>query len=163
MGVEIGLPADNAGDEGDDCPTAGPFRVRLPSILNLTYERLQSDGIFLMENGHDLFMWIGRAVNPAILSTLFNEKSLENVDMTTLSICAENSDFSSRVAAVVAALRSDRKGRYMQLHFIREGDGYAEAYFARFLIEDRANFTGGNLTYNEYYSHLMRALAGLPG
>jgi len=163
MGAEIGLPADNAGDEGDDCPTAGPFRVRLPSILNLTYERLQSDGIFLMENGHDLFMWIGRAVNPAILSTLFNEKSLENVDMTTLSICAENSDFSSRVAAVVAALRSDRKGRYMQLHFIREGDGYAEAYFARFLIEDRANFTGGNLTYNEYYSHLMRALAGLPG
>lgn len=28
--------------------------------------------------------------------------------------------------------------RYMQLHFIREGDGYAEAYFARFLIEDRS-------------------------
>jgi hypothetical protein len=25
----------------------------------------------------------------------------------------------------------------MQLHFIREGDGYAEAYFARYLIEDR--------------------------
>lgn len=58
--------------------------------------------------------------------------------MTTLSICAENSDFSSRVAAVVAALRADRKARYMQLHFIREGDGYAEAYFARFLIEDRS-------------------------
>jgi len=36
-------------------------------------------GIFLLENGHDLFMWIGRAVNPAILSTLFNEKSLEGV------------------------------------------------------------------------------------
>ena len=79
--------------------------------------------------------------------------------MTTLSICADNSDFSSRVAAVVSALRSERKGRYMQLYFIREGqllvltlkvmprvhiylfmcvgDGYAEAYFARFLVEDR--------------------------
>ena len=35
----------------------------------------------------------------------------------------------------------------MHLHFIREGDGYAEAYFARYLVEDRANFPGGALSY----------------
>ena len=44
MGADIGLPSDNA-DDADECPTAGPFRVRLPSILNLSYERLQSDGL----------------------------------------------------------------------------------------------------------------------
>jgi len=42
--------------------------------------------------------------------------------------------------------------RYMHLHFIREGDGYAEAYFARYLVEDRANFPGGALSYTEYFS-----------
>lgn len=134
MGADIGVPSDNAGD--DDVPTAGPNRVRLPSILNLSYERLSSSGIFLLENGHDLFMWIGRGVNPAIISTLFGVPSLEGADPAKLAIIPENSDFSSRVNAVIMALREERS-HYLQLHFIREGDGYAEAYFARFLIEDR--------------------------
>ncbi len=133
MSTDIGLPSDNADDE---CPTAGPFQVRLPAILNLSYERLASDGIFLMENGYDMFMWIGRNVNPAIISTLFGVPSLEGVDVSAMSILAENSDYSSRVNAVIVALRDDR-ARYMQLHFIKEGDNYAEAYFARYLIEDR--------------------------
>jgi hypothetical protein len=59
-----------------------------------------------------------------------------SVDTRTLSIQADNSDYSSRVHALVEALRAERS-RYMQLHFIKEGDGYAEAYFARFLVEDR--------------------------
>ena len=53
--------------------------------------------------------------------------------------------------------------RYMQLHFIREGDGYAEAYFARYLIEDRANFSGGGMSYTEYHAHVSRAVSGMPG
>eukprot|EP01038_Epipyxis_sp_PR26KG_P006349 gene6349-8746_t len=159
MSSDIGVPSDNA---DDDCPTAGPLQVRLPAILNLSYERLISEGIFLVENGCDMFMWIGRNVNPAIISTLFGYQSLDNVDISTLAIQPGNSDFSSRVFAVVLALREDR-ARYMQLHFIREGDGMAEAYFARFLIEDRANFNGGNLSYTEFHSHVTRAISGLPG
>jgi len=141
-------------------PTAGPLQVRLPSILNLSYERLVSEGIFLLENGCDMFLWIGRAVNPAILETLFNHQLLEGVDAASLSINPDNSDFSSRVMAVIDALRDDRPAHYMQLHFIKEGDGYAEAFFARFLIEDRANFAGANLSYTEYHSHITRAVSG---
>mmetsp|Transcript_15575 Transcript_15575/g.31443 ORF Transcript_15575/g.31443 Transcript_15575/m.31443 type:complete len:1061 (-) Transcript_15575:340-3522(-) len=158
MTTDTGLPSDNA---DEDCPTAGPNQVRLPSILNLSYERLSSNGIFLLENGHDLFMWMGRAVNPAILNTLFGLNSLEGADMQNLRINPENSDFSSRLDAVITALRADR-ARYMQLHFIREGDGYAEAYFARYLIEDRANFTGG-MSYTEYHAHVTRAVSGMAG
>jgi len=130
--------------------------------LNLSYERLTTDGIFLVENGYDMFMWIGRNVNPSIISTLFGYQSLEGVDPSTLSIIAENSDYSSRVNAVIVALRDDR-ARYMQLHFIREGDNFAEAYFARYMIEDRANFPGGSLSYTEYHAHITRAMTGLPG
>lgn len=79
--------------------------------------------------------------------------------MAELAVQPENSDYSSRVHSVIVALRSERV-RHMQLHFIREGDGYAEAYLARYLIEDRANFQGGNLSYTEYHSHVTRALGG---
>lgn len=130
---EHGMPIENPEDES---PSAGSYRIKLPEILNLSYERLTSDGIFLLENGYDLFIWIGRAVNPSILNSLVGCHSLEGVDMSIVRIQPDLSDYANRVNAVIEALREDR-ARYMQVHFIREGDGYAEAYFARFLIEDR--------------------------
>ena len=154
MGADAGVPGDNA---DDDCPTAGPFRLRLPALLNLSAERLTSNGLFLLENGYDMFLWIGRALNPAIVSTLFGVPSLEGVNMSTLAVLADNSDFANRVNAIIVALRQDR-ARYMHLHFIREGDGYAEAYFSRYLVEDRANFPGGALSYTEYHTQINRLI-----
>jgi protein transport protein SEC24 len=156
MAADAGIPSDSAEDLTQ---VAGPMRVRLPAIVNLSHERLASDGIFLLETGYDLFMWIGRAVNPAILHTLFDVQSLESVDMSQLKLHPDSSDFSARVSAVVDALRAARS-RFMQLHMIREGDGYAEAYFARYLMEDRANFTGGTFSYAEYFTHANRQASG---
>jgi protein transport protein SEC24 len=153
---EVGVPTDNS-DEG--ALLAGPDNIRLPPILNLSHERTTSDGMYLMENGQDMFIWIGRSVNPALLNTLFGLDSLEGVDMAGCEIQA-NSDFSTRVAAVIAALRSDRT-RYMQLHYIKEGDGYAEAFFSRYLIEDRAAFQGGAVSYAEYHAYVNRQVQGL--
>lgn len=163
MTSDIGLPCDSDTSEpqyADVTLTAGPLRVRLPGLLNLTHERLSSDGLFLLENGVEMLMWIGRNVNPAILHTLFNLSTLEGVDTRSLEIQSENSDYSSRVNSVVVALRQE-KNRYMQLHFVKEGDGYAEAYFARFLVEDRANFAGAALSYTEYYGLVMKAMMGM--
>jgi protein transport protein SEC24 len=152
MPMDAGIPSDETEDE---TTCAGPNRTRLPAILNLSHERLTSDGIFLMETGYDLFLWIGRSVNPALLATLFGVDTLEGADMTTISIQKDSSDFSSRVAAVLQALRADQK-RYMHMHYIREGDGYAEAYFSRYLVEDRAAYQGGAVSYSEYHSFITR-------
>lgn len=134
MSLDAGTPSDNA---DDGVPTAGAKNVRLPAIVSLTYERLNSEGIFLLENGYDMFLWVGRNVNPAIINTLFGITSMDGVDTSTLAIQADSSDFSFRLNEVVDALRSERTERFMQLHIIREGDGYGEAYFSRFLVEDR--------------------------
>jgi len=157
MGIDVGVPTDNP-----DEPAAGPDRIRLPAILNLSSERLTSDGIFLLENGHEMYMWIGRAVSPAILNTLFGVSSLEGMDMATVGVLPDNSEYSARVDAVLNSLRSERS-RFMQLNFVREGDGYAEAYFSRFLVEDRANFNGGTFSYVEYHNHITRQVGGVPG
>ena len=65
----------SAEEEG---PVAGSFNTRLPAILNLSHERLTTDGLFLMENGYDLFLWVGRGVNPGLLSALLG-KSYDRV------------------------------------------------------------------------------------
>ncbi len=46
MTADTGLPSDNA-DTDDEVPTAGPNSVRLPAILNLSYERCVVISAFL--------------------------------------------------------------------------------------------------------------------
>jgi protein transport protein SEC24 len=58
MDASAGRPLPDGDDAAE--PVAGAFRIKLPAILNLSNERLGSDGIFLMENGYDLFLWLGR-------------------------------------------------------------------------------------------------------
>jgi protein transport protein SEC24 len=134
MSLDAGTPSDNA---DDGVPTAGTKRVRLPAILNLSYERLNSEGIFLLENGYDMFLWVGRSVNPSVVNALFGVTTLDGLDTSTLRIFSESSDYSFRLDEIIQALRSEKSERYMQLHIIREGDGYGEAYFSRFLVEDK--------------------------
>ena len=153
MEDRAGRPCDNP---DSDVKVAGPFNIILPATSNLTTENLTSDGIFLLETGSDLFMWIGSAANPLILQSLFGATSLHGVDMSTLKLITDSDDFSARFFAIVTALRSDRQDRFMMLHKIKEGDGYAEAFFGRFLVEDRANFPGGNHTYSEYHTLVTR-------
>ena len=131
MEHDVGQPCDNPEEL-----TAGPYHIRLPGILNLSSERLVSDGMFLLDNGYDLFVWIGRAVRPTLLVDLFGVSTLDGIDVTLLRVDPELSEYASRFNAVVEALRSER-ARHMHMQFVREGDGYAEAYFSRFLVEDR--------------------------
>ena len=153
MQDDVGVPSDRA--EETEQSVAGPNRVRLPDLQSLSSQFLSKTGISMLETGHDLFLRVGKETNPAIVATLFNYPSLDGVDMSEVKLHAENSDYSFRVGQVVEALRADRS-RYMQLHIIREGDGYAEAFFARYLMEDRANFTGGTFSYDEFYQYVMR-------
>lgn len=52
----------------------------------LATRRLSPDGLFLLENGIELFLWVGREANPAVLSALFGTSSLQGVDLTTLRL-----------------------------------------------------------------------------
>lgn len=149
MADDVGVPCDNP---DEDAKVAGPFNTRLPATCNLTSENLTPDGVFLMETGSDLFMWIGSQANPLVMNNLFGVPSLTGVDMSAVQVMTDSCDWAARFNAVLVALRAEHPARHMHLHFIREGDGYAEAFFGRFLVEDRTNFPGGTHTYSEYHA-----------
>jgi protein transport protein SEC24 len=64
---------------------AGEEKIRLPSMMDLTVERLNSNGIYCLENGQDAFLWVGRQANPSLVSDLFGVESLENIDYTQVT------------------------------------------------------------------------------
>jgi hypothetical protein len=57
-----------------------------------------------MENGYDLFLWIGRTVSPAIINTLFGVSTLEGADISTLAIQSDNR-YDMCVVCVCVCLR----------------------------------------------------------
>lgn len=53
----------------------------LPPALNLTSERLDRHGLHLIEDGQNMFLWLGRAAVPALVNDAFGKESYEQVQI----------------------------------------------------------------------------------
>ena len=63
------------------CGVVGDDGVLLPPALNLTSERLDRHGLHLIEDGQNMFLWLGRAAVPALVNDAFGRNSYEEVQI----------------------------------------------------------------------------------
>ena len=162
MSGSVGLPFDGH-EDGSDVQVSGRESILLPQVVNLTCERLSSDGIFLLDNGMQMTLWIGSGANPNLLNSLFGVSSLENVDMNQVTANTTGDDFAQRFGSVLLALREEEGDPYVispKLDVVREGDQHMEARFFWSLIEDRASFQGGTYNYSEFMEFIKNPQAG---
>ena len=59
----------------------------MPPVLNLSSEKLDQKGIFLLDDGQTFLLWVGSAVDPNVLQSLFNIQSLSQVDPSNSQVC----------------------------------------------------------------------------
>ena len=59
------------------CGTVGKQGVIMPQPLPLTSERLERHGLFLIEDGQTIFLWVGRDAVPQLIMDVFNLPSYE--------------------------------------------------------------------------------------
>jgi len=57
--------------------TIGEEGVILPPSLPLTSERLERHGLFLIEDGQTIFLWVGRDAVPQLVQDVFDLPSYE--------------------------------------------------------------------------------------
>merc|ERR1711966_227123 len=147
MDPGVGLPSNADSDE-----VAGHDNITLPRSVNLTVDSLTSNGIFLLDNGLDMFLWVGRSSDPAILNSLFGTNSLEGVNMSEIKLQTSGNDFASRLHGVVSALREDDTPQDLvaKVTIVGEGDHGLESRFFWHLIEDSASFQGGTFSYDDF-------------
>ncbi len=150
MDQQAGMPSDN----DNETNTVGRNKIVLPSPINLSVERLSSEGVFLLDNGIDAYIWVGRASNPAIVSALFGVESIDNIDPSQLILNSSGNDLASRLGSIIQALHED-EDPYLpsvapKIQIIREGDMAMEARFFWNFIEDRAQFNGGTYSYSDF-------------
>lgn len=83
MDALAGLPCED--DIDDDDKVAGRDKILLPPLVNLSVERLVSSGVYLLDNGVDMFLWVGREADLNILGSLFGIHSLDDMDPSQVS------------------------------------------------------------------------------
>lgn len=60
-------------------------KVTLPGLVRTSYSRLDPAGVYVLENGQRMFLWVGREVAQEKLLELFGVMTLEDVDATVVS------------------------------------------------------------------------------
>jgi len=120
------------GDEFGQC--------KLPDMLNLAAEVLSQDGVYLLEDGEAILLWVGRDLNPSFAKAAFGASSVEHLDPAAarLSLGQIDGPLSQRMANILSQVRQERLAPYMDLHVVKQGGGSPkEARFFASLIEDR--------------------------
>ena len=110
--------------------------MKLPRIVRVSAERMNSQNIYLAENGRHMFLWIGRDVSNDKIQALFGVESLAVVQPFHKRLTNPNSAFSKQLNLVISYLR-DNRHRYMALTIVRQQiDVVSESRFQNLLIED---------------------------
>jgi len=132
--------------------------VNLPNVLNLSSEKLDRNGLFLLDNGQILLMRICKAIDPNILHQLFGTVDLTQVPLNKTMIQENPSlppeSLVNRVAKIIFTLQNNIERVYFpRLYIFREGDAM-DLTFMSYLIEDRTNNV---YSYQEFLIQLQRA------
>jgi len=154
MPAEAGLPISDPSAALDPNMTAGINKIRLPSLVNLSRERLQTQGIYLLENSVEMYLWVGSQVDAGILQALFGVTSLQGAAPGSIQLQRSGNDIASRLDAIRTAL-CEESNIFMQIWTCTEGDPAMEQRMSIFLVEDKSNFSQGNFSYQEYMQHVM--------
>jgi len=165
MDPDVGYAVEDpvSSDDSSQEKFAGRNRILLPQAQALTIDSLSSDGIYLLDNGVEMYVWVGRACNPNTQNSLFGVTSLENVDPQQIMLQTNGDELANRVGAIIQGLREFPGDPYLvspKVQIVREGDAHMEARFFWFLIEDRASFQGGTFSYEDFMSFVNNPTAG---
>jgi len=128
--------------------------VQLPKSMPLSCEKLEAEGVYLLDDSVALYLWVGRAVPPAILEATLQVRSLEGVDCSRLRVVPLQNELSAKLNNVINAVRAQRPHLLQPLRVVTAKDS-AEARFLASLIEDRAQ---ASMSYVEFLCHIHRQI-----
>lgn len=127
--------------------------VTLPEMLNLTTESLTQEGVYLLEDGDAISIWVGIAADSGFLHAVFGAQSVEQLDSAAAeaSLGMRGDPTSNKIGNILRQVRTERPVPFMQHHVMRQGDPKETRFFAS-LIEDRT--IGLQSTYSEFLTRM---------
>ncbi|RXK39967.1 protein transporter SEC24 [Tremella mesenterica] len=128
-----------------DAGTVGPDgHMVLPPALNLTSERLERHGLFFIEDGQNMFLWVGHEAVPRLIQDVFDLPSYAELTGGKYTLPVLDNPFNQRVNNIVAKTRELRRGVYRQHLYVVKSDAEPalRSWALSCLIEDRMDKMG---------------------
>jgi len=142
-----------------ECGTVSENGIVLPAPLPLTSERLERHGLYLIEDGQTMFIWVGRDAVPQLVMDVFNLPGYDQLRSGKATLPLLDNDFSRRVNAVISKTREMRRGPYWaHLYIVKEdGEPALRLWALSSLIQDRAEQTP---SYPQFLTQLKEKVNG---
>ncbi|XP_072281042.1 protein transport protein Sec24C isoform X3 [Pyxicephalus adspersus] len=134
-----------------------PTSDSLPVAIRDSEERLSKGEIYLLENGLNLFIWVGANVQQALIQNLFGVSSFSQIDSTMSALPVLDNPISNKMHAIITMFRAQRP-RYMKLLIVKQDDKL-EMFFKHLLVEDK-NLNGG-ASYVDFLCHMHKEIRQL--
>ncbi|KAK8870021.1 protein transporter SEC24 [Kwoniella newhampshirensis] len=127
----------------------GEHGVTLPPALNLTSERLERHGLFLIEDGQNIFLWVGHEAVPRLIQDVFDLPSYGELTGGKYTLPVLDNPFSQRVNNIVAKTREMRRGVYRPHLYVVKSDAEPalRSWALSLLIEDRMDHMSSYAQY----------------
>ncbi|XP_068569532.1 protein transport protein Sec24D [Cebidichthys violaceus] len=128
-----------------------------PAPVRCSEERLTDSGMFLLENGHSMFLWLGQAIPPDLIQGIFNLPSLAHLQGHMFALPELDNPLSNKVRSIINGLIEERPNS-MKLHIVRQKDK-PEMVFRQFLVEDKG--LHGGASYMDFLCYVHREIRQL--
>uniref|UniRef100_A0A672KPS2 SEC24 homolog C, COPII coat complex component n=1 Tax=Sinocyclocheilus grahami TaxID=75366 RepID=A0A672KPS2_SINGR len=131
--------------------------MSLPVAVRNSEERLSRGGVYLLENGLNIFLWVGVNAQQELLQNIFGTPAFGQIDPNMTSLPALDNPFSKRLREIIESFRAQRS-RYMKLMVVKPEDKL-ELIFKHFLVEDKSN--NGGASYVDFLCHMHKEIRQL--
>uniref|UniRef100_A0A3Q1IW79 Uncharacterized protein n=1 Tax=Anabas testudineus TaxID=64144 RepID=A0A3Q1IW79_ANATE len=129
----------------------------VPAPVRCSEERLDDSGMFLLENGHSMFLWLGQASPPDLIQGIFNLPSLAHLQGHMPALPDLDNPLSMKVRSIISGLLEKRPNS-MKLQIVRQRDK-PEIQFRQFLVEDKS--LHGGASYMDFLCYVHREIRQL--
>ncbi|XP_010167953.1 protein transport protein Sec24C [Antrostomus carolinensis] len=129
----------------------------LPAAIRNSEERLSKGDIYLLENGLNIFVWVGVNVQQGLIQNLFGVSSFSQISNTLSTLPVLENPFSKKVRSIIDMLQVQRS-RYMKLIIVKQEDKL-EMLFKHFLVEDKS--LSGGASYVDFLCHMHKEIRQL--
>ncbi|KAI8645454.1 hypothetical protein BD408DRAFT_382396 [Parasitella parasitica] len=112
----------------------------MPPSNHLSSERIEAHGCYMLENGQNIYIWIGKQAVPQLCKDLLDVSSINQVTSGQVPMLPHvKSPISERIGKIIQHLQKNRLVTYYPtIYIIREDDNpMLRNRFLSYLLEDR--------------------------
>ncbi|XP_050311772.1 protein transport protein Sec24C [Anthonomus grandis grandis] len=134
-----------------------PEKVEIPPPVRCTSEKMSDQGVYLLENGVHMFLWLGAGASGEFVQGVFGVPTALQVDVERPHLPELDNPLSEALRRIVEEIRRERH-RHMRLTIVRQREKL-EPVFKHFLVEDRG--TDGSASYVDFLCHMHKEIRNL--